>query len=53
MENLRSRVEQRLARLLTTTPPPTPGAATEATPRIDFVYAGETDRSRLEDSVRD
>lgn len=47
-----SRIEQRLARLLAATPPPTAGS-TLSRPRakVDFVYPTESDQDRLDDII--
>lgn len=52
MQNTRSRVEARLARMLATTPP----QATRTSPasaRVDLVYLTEDDQQRLDETIRE
>lgn len=47
-----SRLEQRLARLLATTPPPDAGRnLSQPAVRVDFVYLSEADQGRLDDTI--
>jgi len=52
MQNTRSRVEARLARMLASTPPP-PARRSPASPRVDLVYLTEDDQQRLEETLRE
>lgn len=56
MQNTRSRLEQRLARLLATAPPsamaPTSADAAADEFRVDFGYLSEADQRRLDASIR-
>lgn len=48
-----SRLEQRLARLLATTPPPAVACNPSQTKgRVDFVHLTEADQDRLDDTTR-
>lgn len=47
-----SRLEQRLARLLATTPPPVAGPnLSRPGVKVDFVYLPEADQDRLDDTI--
>ena len=47
-----SRLEQRLARLLATTPPPAAGRnLSRPGVKVDFVYLSEADQHRLDDTI--
>ena len=52
MQNTRSRVEERLARMLATTPPKLTRTS-PASARVDLVYLTEDDRQRLEETLRE
>ncbi|MGE3412858.1 MAG: hypothetical protein AB7L91_11605 [Dehalococcoidia bacterium] len=53
MTSTPSRLEQRLERLLATTPPPTvrPNPS-QSKAKVDFVYLTEADQDLLTDSIR-
>lgn len=47
-----SRIEQRLARLLAATPPPTVGSnLSRPRAKVDFVYLTEADQDRLDETI--
>ena len=52
MQNTRSRVEARLARMLATTPPKLPRKS-PASARVDLVYLTEDDQHSLEETIRE
>ena len=52
MQNTRSRVEARLARMLATTPPQVTHTS-PASARVDLVYLTEDDQQRLEETIRE
>jgi len=52
MQNTRSRVEARLARMLATTPPPLTRTFSVSA-RFDVVYLTEDDQQRLEETIRE
>lgn len=53
MNSTPSRLEQRLARLLATTPRPSGRRnALQPKAKVDFVYLTEADQDRLDDTVR-
>ncbi|WP_183097817.1 hypothetical protein [Nocardioides pelophilus] len=53
MNSTPSRLEQHLARLLPTTPPPTVGRnPLQPRAKVDFVYLTGADQDRLDDTVR-
>jgi hypothetical protein len=51
MQNTRSRVEARLERMLSATPPPAARTAPTSA-RIDLVFLTEGDQRRLDQSIR-
>lgn len=51
MQNTRSRLETRLARLVAAAPPPTAPRPTGHT-KIDLVYLSEEDQERLDSRLR-